>query len=169
MKHIAEGQRVVLKYLEPDIGTHPMDDLDRRTDLKSSKSDNRDADSPDLHQQLKLCDVLQALAYACTYLYKKEDDSGWKNYIYTPLLNVAFIEEIQHLPQLDSFRSWNSVGIMDARRIPNSKCKKVDYICYINPEHDSQLPNAAQLVHEIHIALGDSSVNHTSFYYMLPT
>ncbi|KAF5621037.1 uncharacterized protein FTJAE_11377 [Fusarium tjaetaba] len=160
MKNISDGNRAIPKYLEEEISSLPpahgsftpgMYDKDEKQHPPAS------------HRKIPLSDVMLLVTEAIRCSDSSFDEHAWNGLVHLPLLNAVFHGSNSRLPQLDGFAPCTSASTIPQYKIKSASGKKVNYVCYINPENDPAQPNFTATINTIRASLEDASINHTDY------
>ncbi|KAG5791899.1 hypothetical protein H9Q69_009040 [Fusarium xylarioides] len=160
MKHISDGNGAVPKYLEQEISQLPPA---HGSFMPGMYDKDEKRYHPASHRKTPLSDVMILVTEAIRCSDSSFDEHAWNGLVHLPLLNAVFHGSNSRLPQLDGFAPCTSASILTQYKIKSASGKKVNYVCYINPENDPARPNFTTTINTIRASLEHASINHTDY------
>ncbi|KAJ4128976.1 hypothetical protein NW768_007501 [Fusarium equiseti] len=161
-RKMSTGVGFVPKYLEAEIAKLREHDEESYADFEPHVFlDSDKAYSIQLAPEIELSAAQLIVNEAREAFQQQFDESGWNNSVHSPLLFLAFYGKKSSGGQLHVFQACNSAGILPTYLINNNQGKKVDYVCYIQPQNDSD-PQTQDLINKIRSKLYDTSINHSN-------
>ncbi|KAI1037758.1 hypothetical protein LB503_009475 [Fusarium chuoi] len=160
MKNISDGHGAIPKYLEQEISELPP----ARGSFTPGMYDKDEKRYPSAsHRNIPLSDVILLVTEAIRCSDSSFDEHAWNGLVHLPLLNAVFHGSNSRPPQLDGFAPCTSASILTQYKIKSASGKKVNYVCYINPENDPAQPKFTSTINTIRASLEDASINHTDY------